>query len=174
MSTTHRIRRMGWFAALGICLMLYAMLHVKVTSVHAEVVRAEQRIVHLEEQKLLLETEFLTRASQVQLAAWNRVDFGFTAPKAEQFIDGPRMLASYGAPPMEGAPTPIRLAGMRSTEHVPDFPQLVSPLTGRRIEANLLEEEPGDDGRLAVTIAPGPIRAPIAGVSGVVAEASIR
>ncbi|MDE1466955.1 hypothetical protein [Aurantiacibacter sp. D1-12] len=174
MSTTYRIRRMGWLAALGICIILYILLHLKVTSVHADVVRAEQRIVYLEEQKLLLETEVITRANQVQLAAWNRVDFGFAAPKADQFIDSPRMLASYGAPPMEGAPPPIRLAGMRSAEDVPDFPQLVSPLTGRRIEANLLEEEPGDDGRLAVTIAPGPIRAPIAGVNGVVAEATIR
>lgn len=174
MSTTHRIRRMGWFAALGICLLLYAMLHVKVNAVHAEVVRAEDRIVQLEEHKLLLETEFLTRANQVQLAAWNRIDFGFAAPAADQFIESPRQLASYGAPRMDGAPAPIRLAGMRSVEDVPEFPQLVSPLTGRTIEANLLEEEPGDDGRLAVTMAPGPIRAPIAGVSGAMVEATIR
>ena len=174
MSTQYRIRRIGWLAALGMCLLLYAMLHLKVNSVHAEVVRAEQRIVYLEEQKLLLETEVLTRANQVQLAAWNRVDFGFTSPEADQFIESPRMLASYGAPPLEGAPPPIRLAGMRSAQDVPDFPELVSPLTGRKIEANLLEEEPDDDGRLAVTIAPGPMRAPIVGVGGAVMEATIR
>ncbi|MBH5323286.1 hypothetical protein [Aurantiacibacter sediminis] len=174
MTAPSRIRRIGWFAALGICLALYAMLHIKVTSVHADVVRAEQQIVQLEEQKLLLETELLTRANQVQLAAWNRVDFGFQAPAADQFIEGPRQLASYGAPPSVDAPAPIRLAGMRSVEDVPEFPQIVSRLTGRPIDANLLEEEAEDDGRLAVTVAPGPLRMPIAGVSGAVAEATIR
>lgn len=175
MSTQSRIRRMGWLAVLGICFLLYAMLHIKVTSVHAEVVRAEQRIVALEEQNLLLETEFMTRANQVQLAAWNRVDFGFQAPEADQFIESPRQLASYGAPPMEGAPAPIRLAGLTSMDEVPAYPELISPLTGRPIKANLLEEEAPDDGRLAVSVVPGPLRVPIAGVTEVaLAEAATR
>ncbi|WP_340587094.1 hypothetical protein [Erythrobacter alti] len=162
-------RRIGWFAALGTCLALYALLHIKVTAVHAEVVRAERQIVSLEEQNMLLETEFLTRSNQVQLAAWNRVDFGFQSPTADQFINSPRQLAQYGSAPAEGAPAPIRLAGLRSGEDVPAFPQIVSPLTGRPIKANLLEEEREDNGALAVTIAPGPLRVPIAGI----AEASV-
>lgn len=175
MTAQSRIRRMGWIAALGICVALYAMLHIKVTSVRADVVRAEQRIVFLEEQNMLLETEVLTRSNQVQLAAWNRVDFGFRPPEADQFVDGPLQLASYGAPPREGAPAPIRLAGLRSVDDVPDFPQLVSPLTGRPIEANLLDEDSPDDGRLAVTVVPGPLRVPIAGVTeATLAEAGTR
>ena len=168
-------RRIGWFAALGTCLALYATLHIKVTAVHADVVRAERQIVSLEEQNMLLETEFLTRSNQVQLAAWNRVDFGFQAPTADQFIDSPRQLAQFGSPPAEGAPTPIRLAGLRSGEDVPEFPQIVSPLTGRPIEANLLEEERDESGALAVTIAPGPLRVPIAGVAPIagVTQASV-
>lgn len=160
-----RIRRIGWFAAIGTCLALYAMLHIKVNAVHAEVVQAERQIVRLEEAKLLLETEFLTRSNQVQLAAWNRVDFGFEAPAAEQFIASPRQLAELGMPRAADAPAPIRLAGMRSGEDVPDFPQLVSPLTGKPIEANLLEEEPDHGTQLAVVMAPGPQRIPIAGVA---------
>lgn len=159
------IRRIGWFAALGTCLALYAVLHIKVTAVHADVVRAERQIVFLEEQNMLLETEFLTRSNQVQLAAWNRVDFGFQSPTADQYIEGPRQLAQFGMAPAEGAPAPIRLAGLRSGEDVPEFPQIVSPLTGEPIEANLLEEErEGDsEGSLAVTVSPMPLRIPIAG-----------
>lgn len=163
MTHRSRLRRIGWLAVLGTCLALYALLHVKVNAVRADVVQAERQIVQIEEENLLLETEFLTRTNQVQLAAWNRVDFGFTSPEADQFIENARQLASFGMPPSIDAPAPIRLAGLRSGEDVPDFPQLVSPLTGRPIEANLLDDEPEEDGRLAVTIVTGPLRMPIAG-----------
>ena len=164
--TPHaRIRRIGWIAALGICVALYVLLHIKVNAVHADVVRAERQIVQLENANLLLETEFLTRSNQVQLAAWNRVDFGYASPTADQFIDSPRQLASFGLPRAAGAPPPIRLAGMRSGEDVPEFPRLVSPLTGKPIEADVLAEDRPSEGRLAVSIAQGPLRVPIAGAA---------
>ncbi len=159
-----RLRRIGWFAALGMCAALYILLHIKVTAVHADVVQAERQIVALERQNMLLETEFLTRANQVQLAAWNRVDFGFTSPTSDQFIASPRQLAQFGGPPPQGAPAPIRLAGLRSGEDVPEFPRLVSPLTGEPVEADLLGEgaQHGDDhGSVAMG---GPLTMPIAGM----------
>lgn len=162
MTPQSRIRRIGWLAALGVCALLYALLHIKVNAVHAEVVRAEREIVRLEHQNLLLETEFLTRSNHVQLAAWNRVDFGFRAPEADQFIDNPRYLARFGMPRAVNAPAPIRLAGMRSGEDVPEFPQLVSPLTGKPIEQDLLAEESEHAGHLSIRVAPGPLRVPIA------------
>lgn len=169
MTPQARIRRIGWFAALGICLALYTLLHLKVNAVHSDVVRAERQIVRLEEQNLLLETEFLTRSNQVQLAAWNRVDFGFEAPRAEQFLDSPLQLASFGSPRDSHAPAPIMLAGMTSGEDVPDFPQLVSPLTGRPVDEAVLAGDAPDNGRFVVAIAPGPLRVPIAGVTEVAA-----
>ena len=172
--TPHaRIRRIGWLAALGVCFALYVLLHVKVNAVHAEVVRAERQIVQLENRNLLLETEFLTRANQVQLAAWNRVDFGYRSPDADQFIASPRQLAMFGLPRSPDAPTPIRLAGMRSGEDVPEFPQLVSPLTGKPIDADLLADEKPSDGRLAVAIVQGPLRVPIAGAAPVLASVEV-
>ncbi|GAA5061980.1 hypothetical protein GCM10023208_31950 [Erythrobacter westpacificensis] len=161
MTPHRRIRRIGWLAALGTCIALYALLHVKVNAVHAEVVRAERQIVRLEEQNMLLETEFLTRSSQVQLAAWNRVDFGFEAPKAEQFIESPMQLASFGSPRTADAPAPIRLAGMTTGEDIAEFPKLVSPLTGKPVDERVLAGgEPGE-GHLAVALAPGPLRVPL-------------
>lgn len=175
MTPQRRIRRIGWLAALGTCMALYALLHVKVNSVHAEVIRAEREIVRLEEQNLLLETEFLTRSSQVQLAAWNRVDFGFVAPRAEQFIDSPMQLASFGSPRHVDAPPPIMLAGMSSGEDMPEFPQLVSPLTGKPVDERVLAGDGPTDGHLAVAMAPGPLRVPIAtGASVAFAGAATR
>lgn len=163
MTPQSRIRRIGWLAALGICIALYALLHIKVNAVHAQVVRAERQIVRLEEQNMLLETEFLARSSQTQLAAWNRVDFGFVAPRAEQFIDNPMQLASFGSPRGADAPQPIRLAGMNSGEDLPEFPRLVSPLTGKPVDERVLAADDPADRSLAVTLATGPLRVPIAG-----------
>lgn len=167
MTPQSRIRRIGWLAALGTCIALYALLHVKVNAVHSEVIRAEREIVRLEEQNMLLETEFLTRSSQVQLAAWNRVDFGFEAPRAEQFIESPMQLASFGTPRRPDAPTPIRLAGMTSGEEMPEFPQLVSPLTGEPVDERVLAHDEPTSGGLVVALAPGPLRIPIAAAADV-------
>ena len=162
MTPQSRIRRIGWIAALGTCIVLYILLHVKVNAVHSDVVRAEREIVRLENQNMLLETEFLTRSSQVQLSAWNRVDFGFEAPRAEQFIDSPIQLASFGSPRGADAPRPILLAGMTSGEDMPEFPQLVSPLTGKPVDERVLAGDDPTEGHLAVSLAPGPLRVPIA------------
>jgi hypothetical protein len=134
------MRRIGWIAVLAVCTALYLMLHLKVHSVRSEVVRAERQIVALEQQKLLLETEFETRSNQLQLAAWNRVDFGYIAPSAAQFLENERQLASFGTPRAPGAPDPIRVAGGAGSE-APSFSKLVSPLTGKPIDEALVEPE---------------------------------
>ena len=82
MTQQSRLRRMGWIAVLALCTVLYLGLHLKVHAVRSEVVSAERQIVALENQKILLATEFETRASQQQLASWNRVEFGYSAPTA--------------------------------------------------------------------------------------------
>lgn len=118
--TPHaRIRRIGWLALLALATALYLLLHFKVQAVHSEVVRAERRIVALEQDKLLLETEFETRANQQQLAAWNRVDFGYTAPTAAQFLNGERQLAALGASGLPGGAATIRFARADADEAAP-------------------------------------------------------
>jgi hypothetical protein len=159
----NRIRRIGWFAALAICAMLYLTLHLKVHAVGSEVIRAERQIVALEQQKLLLETEFQTRSNQLQLEEWNRVDFGYTAPSAEQFLENERQLASFGSPRAPGAPQPIRVAG--ASGEAPKYPRLVSPLTGKPIDEELLEPERRAE--LAdVRLADGSMRIPLGAVIG--------
>lgn len=158
MTPQGNLRRIGWIAALACCTALYLMLHLKVHAVRSEVVRAERQIVALEQQKLMLEIEFETRSSQRQLAAWNSVDFGYTAPTASQFLDSERQLASFGSPRAPGAPEPIRVAGLTG-EGEPEFPA-VSRLTGEPIDEALLKPEAAgelasarlDDGRTRIQL----------------------
>lgn len=141
MTQQSRLRRMGWIAVLALCTVLYLGLHLKVHAVRSEVIGAERHIVALESEKGLLETEFETRASQEQLASWNRIDFGYAAPAARQFIQGERALAKFGTPRSPGSPEPIRLAGIADDQRAPPPPKFVSPLTGKPVDAKLLEPD---------------------------------
>lgn len=174
MTMPASIRRIGWIAVLTICAVLYTLLHLKVNAVHADVVRAERQIVQLEQHTMMLETEFLTRSSHVQLDKLNRINFGYTAPEAAQFLSGERHLAQFGSPRAADAPAPIRLAGMSTDDDLPAFPQLISPLTGRPVDAALLTDEPAvsnsaTSGVLATVLLPEPmrpLRVAIAGMPG--------
>ena len=99
-----RLRQLGWVVTLALCSALFVALTFKVNSVRSEVRLAERRIVSLQRERVLLETEFETRASQQQLAQWNAVDFGYQAPGADQYLEGERQLASLGEPRAVGAP----------------------------------------------------------------------
>jgi len=124
MTQQARNRRLGWIATLSVCLVLYIMLHLKVTAMHSAVLAAEGEIVRLEQRNMLLETEVQTRSSQIKLAEWNRVEFGYHAPQAEQYIAGERGLARLGSPRAQNAPAPIRLATITTGEGAPPFPTL--------------------------------------------------
>ena len=188
MTYEARIRRLGWIAIFAVCAALYLALHLKVQSVKSELVLSERQIVALEEQNLLLETEFQTRSSQLQLALWNRVDFGFSPPESSQFIRGEQQLAMLGT--MPGGPGPggsrpglpgAASADVQLASYSPgDFaagpadelsepeirpenrPELRSPLTGERIDPALLAA--GDRGgerqapRLAMVMPSGATR----------------
>lgn len=134
----HRLASFGWAMMLAIATALVLGLTFKVNSVKGQVRLTERRIVALEREKLMLETEFETRANQQQLADWNDVDFGYVAPKASQYIDNERQLAQYGTPRAPGAPAPIRVASADlGQEHTSGFPSMVSPLTGKAVAAEM-------------------------------------
>ncbi|WP_235829369.1 hypothetical protein [Croceicoccus estronivorus] len=147
MFPSSRLRSIGWAATLAVCIALFVCLTFRVNSVKSEVRLAERRIVSLEREKMLLETEFETRSSQQQLANWNAVEFGYRAPRADQFLENERQLASLGTPRAVGAPMPIRVASAANVESETDsFPAMVSPLTGRAFAAEM--HEGADDGPL--------------------------
>ncbi|MCX9147125.1 hypothetical protein [Erythrobacter sp. WG] len=139
MMNSSQARSLGWVAVLAICLVVVIVLSFKVHAVKSEVLLAERQLIALQREKLLLETEFETRASQRQLAEWNQVEFGYDAPRAGQFLDGERQLASLGEVRGPGGPAPIRLARAESSDAAggpaaaaPDAP-MRSPVSGAKV-----------------------------------------
>jgi hypothetical protein len=164
---------------MAVCAALYLGLHLKVHSVKSDLVRAEREIVRLEEQAMLMETEFLTRSSQLQLAQWNRVDFGYVPPDAGQFINGERQLAMLGTPtgraPTGPAAGPeIQLASYSPAEEPAEVEAVapVSRLKGEPVEVALVPGRamPAETPRLAMVMPQGSTRIQLSAL----AEAAVR
>ena len=75
--TRDRMRSIGWAAVLLTCLAFTVVLTFKVNAVKSQVRLAERQILAVKQDKLLLETEFETRANQQQLRTLNEVEFGY-------------------------------------------------------------------------------------------------
>jgi hypothetical protein len=135
MMNRSQARSLGWAAVLAICLAAVVVLSFKVHAVKSEVLLAERQLIALQRETLLLETEFETRASQRQLAEWNAVEFGYEAPRAGQFLEGERQLASLGEVRRPDAPAPIRLARAETADGaVPEREApMRSPVSGAQV-----------------------------------------
>ena len=130
--TRDRLHAIGWLGALMLALVVSAALMLRVNAVKSQVRLAERQIVELKRDKMLLETEFETRANQRQLAELNTVEFGYRAPNAGQYLEGERQLAALGQARDPGAPAPIRVAHAdRGEDQAGLLTAMVSPLTGR-------------------------------------------
>lgn len=114
MAHASRIRQIGWALVLGFCFALLLALTFQVNAVKSDVRLVERQIIASERSKMMLETEFQTRASQHQLADWNAVEFGYSAPRADQYVEHERQLAQLGTPRGVDAPEPIRVAAAHS------------------------------------------------------------
>lgn len=110
MAQTSRIRQIGWLLVIGFSVAIFLALTFRVNAVKSDVRLLERQIIAAERSKLMLETEFQTRASQAQLAAWNQVEFGYDAPRADQYVEHERQLAALGTPRGMHAPEMIRVA----------------------------------------------------------------
>jgi hypothetical protein len=138
MNITHdRIRSIGWAACLVICFAMTLALTFRVNAVKSQVRLTERRIVALQEEKAMLETEFETRANQQQLKTLNDLEFGYSAPTAGQYLEGERQLAALGKPRAPGAPSPVRVASAVIDDDSSHFPAMLNPLTGRAMAAEM-------------------------------------
>jgi hypothetical protein len=133
--TQDRIRSIGWAAVLLTCLTFTIILTFKVNAVKSQVRLAERQILTLKQDKLLLETEFETRANQQQLRNLNEVEFGYQAPAAGQYLEGERQLATLGKPRAADAPSPIRVAHAEAPRETEVLPAMVNPLSGKAMAA---------------------------------------
>ena len=142
-----RLRQIGWVVILAICLAGFVALTFRVNAVKSEVRLAERRIIQLEREKLLLETEVETRANQQQLASWNALEFGYEAPRADQYLESERQLAALGTPRAIGAPSPIRVARAPDAGEAGAPAAMVSPITGKPVSPP--EDDADDAGDMA-------------------------
>ncbi|MDE1916074.1 MAG: hypothetical protein KGJ57_02770 [Sphingomonadales bacterium] len=146
--TRDRLHTIGWGMALTICFALMMALTVRVNAVKSEVRLADRQINELSRQKMLLDTEFQTRASQQQLTAFNDVDFGLEAPKPAQYLENERQLAVLGKAPSPDAPPQIRVASADlGTPLRPGLVSAVTPVAGRFIGSAVAAEVPRGDVR---------------------------
>ena len=129
--TRDRMRSIGWAAVLLTCLTFTVILTFKVNAVKSQVRLAERQILAIKQDKLLLETEFETRANQQQLRSLNDVEFGYQAPAAGQYLESERQLAALGKPRGPDAPSPIRVASADVPRAADRLPEMVNPLTGK-------------------------------------------
>lgn len=130
MLTRDRARSIGWVAVLTVCGALTLGLTMRVNAVKSEVRLAERQIVSLQRQKMMLETEFETRANQQQLKILNDVEFGYEAPTAGQYLEGERQLAALAKARAPDAPTPIRVASAAQVAP-PMLDSLISTVSAR-------------------------------------------
>lgn len=133
--TRDRVRSIGWAVILTVCLAFTMALTMRVNAVKSQVALAERQIVALRQEKMMLETEFETRANQQQLKALNDVEFGYQAPTPGQYLEGERQLVSLAKARAPGAPTPIRVATAAAPDDTPTLVAMVSPLTGKALAA---------------------------------------
>lgn len=134
--TGSRLRQIGWLIVLAACCGAFLALSFQVHAVKSEVSLAERELIALERETMMLETEFEARANQRQLAEWNAVDFGYLAPRADQFLEGELQLASLGAARGPDAPNPIRFASAEAAADAATAREprlMVSPVSGRPV-----------------------------------------
>jgi len=137
--TRDRVHSIGWMTLLLVCGAFSLALMLRVNAVKSQVASREKHIVYLKRDIDFLQTEFQTRSNQQQLKTLNDVEFGYEAPRAEQYIEGERQLAALGKAPAPGAPSPIRYASADGIEAQGGGTQLmamVSPITGNAPSAS--------------------------------------
>lgn len=133
--TEDRMRSIGWGVFFVIAVVMTLVLTFRVNAVKSEVRLSERQIVALKREKLLLETEFETRANQQQLRALNEVEFGYQAPTADQYLEGERQLLALGKERGPDAPKPIQVAALADEDAPSSFSKVVSPLVGKPLVA---------------------------------------
>ncbi len=146
--TRDRVHSIGWMTVLLVCGAFSLALMLRVNAVKSHVAGNEKRIVYLQRDIEFLETEFQTRSNQQQLKMLNEVEFGYEAPRAEQYIEGERQLAALGKAPAPGAPKPIRYASAdpitEDGEGASRLLAMVSPISGEAA-ADVTNKTTGDE-----------------------------
>lgn len=91
-----RLKNLGWLALVFMIAVLLYPLSLNVAALHSDLTRIDRDILETKQEINFLQAEIRTRASVAQLEEWNELLYGYEPPRADQFIDGERGLASLG------------------------------------------------------------------------------
>ncbi len=91
-----RLKNLGWLALVFMVAVLLYPLSLNVAALHSDLTRIDREILETRQEINFLQAEIRTRASVAQLEEWNELLYGYEPPRADQFIDGERGLASLG------------------------------------------------------------------------------
>ncbi|HMU21267.1 MAG TPA: hypothetical protein PKC48_03215 [Sphingorhabdus sp.] len=96
-----RLKNLGWLALVFMIAVLLYPLSLNVAALHSDLSRIDRDILETKQEINFLQAEIRTRASVAQLEEWNQLLYGYEPPRADQFIDGERGLASLsGSEPL--------------------------------------------------------------------------
>lgn len=102
-----RLEGIGWLLLVFLVAVLLYPLSLSVATLRSDLARTDQKIVSVKKEIRYLETEFSARANLRQLEQWNKLEYGYVAPKAAQYLEGERALASLGGNVPRG---PVKIA----------------------------------------------------------------
>lgn len=117
-------KSVAWVAAIGVAALICYMFSLQVAEERAGLAELEAQIRRTEQSIQTLKTELGTRGRVHQLQHWAAADFGFTSPKAGQFLDNEVTLARFEMPAQSPAlEAPVRLA--QANAPAPELPRRV-------------------------------------------------
>ena len=94
--------------------MLYP-LSLSVATLRSDLANTDDEIVEVKKEIRYLETEFSARANLRQLEEWNKMEYGYVAPKASQYLEGERALANLGGKNLR---KPVKVAVISTMDNV--------------------------------------------------------
>ena len=110
-----RLEGIGWLALVFLVAILLYPLSLSVATLRSDLARTDDKIVAVKKEIRYLETEFSARANLRQLEDWNKLEYGYLAPRASQYLDGERALANLGGKDLR---KPVRVAVISSMDGV--------------------------------------------------------
>jgi len=110
-----RLEGIGWLALVFIVAILLYPLSLSVATLRSDLSNTDKEIVSVKKEIRYLETEFSARANLRQLEEWNKMEYGYVAPKAAQYLDGERALANLGGKNLR---KPVKVAVISTMDDV--------------------------------------------------------
>lgn len=110
-----RLEGIGWIALVFLVAILLYPLSLSVATLRSDLARTNNQIVAIKKDIRYLETEFSARANLRQLEYWNKLEYGYVAPGADQYLDGERALANLGGPDLR---KPVKVAVISTMDKV--------------------------------------------------------